>query len=291
MKPPCASRSHVSHIRAFLNRLIGLSPGQLDLEEEDEAHTSAFDLGDETGNATDAVEGGAEFSKPTPNSKTTTETEGEKRAQSSRRRRANREQLVGAVADLAATVAEKAEGSGLHCVDLLRLRAILMVLAAAGWDGKAPPKNALQVLPEFGDMEGAWPRLIGKTLFAYFGGRRKAIATLVLDDLYDQIPDDILECWASCIWAIQVTILAASRHREYLSLSRALESLRISIYEASGMRQEEMQEVRVLRVLDALSNRFGPDLGCHGAAILTAHQQAAKILPSSALFGAGSTNM
>jgi hypothetical protein len=57
------------------------------------------------------------------------------------------------------------------------------------------------------------------------------------------------------------------------------------------MRQEEMQAVRILRVLEALSNRFGPDLGCHGAAILTAHQQAAKILPSSALFRAGATNM
>jgi hypothetical protein len=39
-------------------------------------------------------------------------------------------------------------------------------------------------------------RLLGKALFAHFWGQRSAIGTLVQDDFYDQISDDILECRA-----------------------------------------------------------------------------------------------
>jgi hypothetical protein len=84
----------------------------------------------------------------------------------------------------------------------------------------------------------------------------------VLNDFYDQIPDDILECWGSCIWAIQTTLAAASRHREYTSLSRALENLRGAIYRVIALRQQEIQDARILRVLDALTKRFGGSLGC-----------------------------
>ena len=281
--------SHVSHIRGFLNRLLGVGATDPDTpEEEDAGHKGAFDRGDETENAEDALEGGVEFNKPPPDAQTSTDTEEERAARAARQRRANREELIDAVADLSEVVREKAEAEGLRCTDLLRLRAILMIIASAAWDGKAPAKNTLQVLPEAGDAEGAWPRLLGKALFVYFGGRRSAIATLVLDDFYDQIPDDILECWASCIWAIQVTIAAASRHPEYASLARVLESLRGSIYRVIALREDEMQDARILHVLDALSKRFGEALGCDTAAILRSHQLAvnALMMPAKLRVGA-----
>jgi hypothetical protein len=234
---------HVSQIRGFLNRLLDVGAGEPDLpEEEERAHKSGFDLGDETGNAEDAVERGIEFGDLPPDAQTSAETAEERTKRAARQRRANREQLIGAVADLSEGIAERVEGDGLRCVDLLRLRAMLMVLASAGWDSKTPPKHAVQVLPPAGDVEGAWPRLFGRVLFAYFGGRRSAITTLIMDDLYDRLPDDILECWASCIWAIQVTIAAASKHRDYASLSRALESLRTVIYRVIALREDEMQD-------------------------------------------------
>ncbi|MGA3310545.1 MAG: hypothetical protein ABSD08_18330 [Xanthobacteraceae bacterium] len=282
--------SHVSHIRGFLNRLLGVGANDPNLpEEEDAAHKGAFDRGDETGNAEDALEGGVEFSKQPPDTQAPSETEEERAKRAATQRRANREQLIDAVADLSEVVREKAEAAGLRCVDLLRLRAILMILASAGWDGKTPTKNLLQVLPEAGDVEGAWPRLLGKALFAHFGGPRSAITTLVLDDIYDQIPDDILECWASCIWAIQVTIAAASRHPEYASLARVLESLRGSIYRVIALREDEMQDARILRVLDALSKRFGEALGCDTAAILTSHRLAVNALMMPATLRAGAS--
>jgi hypothetical protein len=274
--------SHASHIRGFLNRLLGVGAVGVDAQEdENAAHKAAFDRGDETGNAEDALEGGFEFNKPPPEAQTSTETEEERTKRAARQRRANREQLIDAVTDLSVAVAEKAKGDGLRCVDLLRLRTILMILASAGWDGKTPPKNTFQVLPAVGDVEGAWPRLLGKALFAYFGGQWSAIGTLVLDDFYDQISDDILECWASCIWAVQAAIAAVSRHQESATLSRGFESLRASIYRIIALREEEMQDPRILRILDALSKRFGEGLGCDAAAILAAHRRTVSALSTS----------
>jgi hypothetical protein len=274
--------SHVSHIRGFLNRLLGFgSVGVDSTEDEEDAPKAAFDRGDETENPEDALEGGLEFSKPPPEAQTATETEEERFKRAAKQRRVNREQLIDAVTDLSEAVAEKAEGDGLRCVDLLRLRAILMIIAGAGWDGKTPPKSPLQVLPIAGDVEGAWPRLLGKALFAHFGGQRCAIGTLVLDDFYDQISDDILECWASCIWAIQAAIVGVSGHRESATLSRVFENLRTSIYRIIALREEEMEDARILRVLDALSKRFGGSLGCDSPLILAAHRRTVSALSAA----------
>ena len=46
-------------------------------------------------------------------------------------------------------------------------------------------------------------RLLGKCLFAYFGGNAPPIRRLVIEDYCDQIADDVLKCWAGCLWAIQ----------------------------------------------------------------------------------------
>ena len=267
--------SHLSYIRGFLNQLLNVGgPSPAPGEEESAAQTNAFDLGDETADAEGAIEGGIDFNKTSPPPAPSIESDDEMATvRMAKQRRANREQLIAAVDDLADTVAEKAASKGLRCVDLLRLRAMLMILATAAWDGTSPPKNSLQVLPPAGDTETAWPRLFGKVLFAYFGGRKIAIQTLVLDGFYDQIPDDILECWASCIWAIQASLAAAARYHEYQPLSHALESLRDSIYRVVGLHQEEMLDARIVRVLDAISSRFGSRLNLDREAIDASHRQ------------------
>jgi hypothetical protein len=258
-------------------------------EDENAAQKAAFDRGDETGDAENALDGGLEFNEPPPEARTITVTDEEKTKRAAKQRRENRDQLIDAVTALSETVVEKAEDSGLRCVDLLRLRAILMILASAGWDGKNPPKNRLQVLPTGGDPKGAWPRLLGKVLFAYFGRQRSAIATLVLEDFYDQISDDILECWASCIWAIQVAIAGASRHRESPNLLRSFENLRTSIYRIIALREEEMEDTRILRILDALSDRFGEGLGCDGPSILADHRRTVTAVAKAKIAQAGAS--
>jgi hypothetical protein len=147
--------SHVSHVRGFLNRLLGIGARKPDSpEEEDAAHKIAFDLGDETANVevsaesdvkplpsldafdeefgreqvdaeSHAMEGGVEFNKPLPEA-----TDEERARRAAIQRRTNREQMIDEVAELCEAVAERAQDGGLRYLDLSRLRAIHMNLAA-----------------------------------------------------------------------------------------------------------------------------------------------------------------
>jgi hypothetical protein len=156
--------SHVSHVRGFLNRLLGIGARKPDSpEEEAAAHKIAFDLGDKTANVevsaesdvkplpsldafdeefgreqvdveNHAMKGGVEFNEPLPEAQRPTETETETDEERARRaaiqRRTNREQMIDAVAELCEAVAERAQDGGLRYLDLSRLRAIHMNLAA-----------------------------------------------------------------------------------------------------------------------------------------------------------------
>ncbi|MDD4617053.1 MAG: hypothetical protein PHW76_08095 [Alphaproteobacteria bacterium] len=267
--------SHLSSIRSFLNRLLDIGETKLAAEEA-AAEINAFNLGDETSCAEDAIESGEDFNNPSSEQKPSAKAPEElSKMCVAEQRQATREQIISAVENLVLAIPEKARSKGLRCSDLLRLRAIIMILSRAAWNGATPPKNSLQVLPMAGDVDAGWPRLLGKVLFAYFGGNRIAIHTLVLDDFYDQIPDDILECWASCIWAIQAIIVTTTRLKEYESLSRSFEGLRDSIYRLIGLQQEDMQDKRIIRVLNALSSRFGNDLDLDYGLIEAAHQHTA----------------
>jgi hypothetical protein len=118
---------------------------------------------DETGNAEDALEGGLEFNNPPPDPQTPTETNEERAKRAARQRRANREQLIDAVADLSEAVAEKAAGDGLRCIDLLRLRrAMLMILASAAWSARHPRKMPSRFSPRRAMWKGlgraSWAR-------------------------------------------------------------------------------------------------------------------------------------
>jgi len=155
--------SHVSHVRGgFLNRLLGIGAREPDSpQEEDASHKFAFDLGDETANAevsaesdvkplpsldaldeefgreqadvageSHAMEGGIEFNKPPPEARRSTETDEERARRAAIQGRANREQMIDTVAELCEAVAERTQAGGLGYLDLSRLRAIHMNLAA-----------------------------------------------------------------------------------------------------------------------------------------------------------------
>jgi hypothetical protein len=201
------SGTNLSHIRRFLNRLLALH-GQSSgsgVDTSPDTLAAAFDLGDDVADPTKTLEEGSNFTQvPDAPRQPPADPDLERQAQQrhARQRRANRDQLIEAVASLQQQVAEKAQQGRLTAIDLLRLRAMLMIILAAGWDGVSKAASTLQVLPPSGDANAAWPRLLGKCLFAYFGGSAPVIRKLVVEDYYDQIPD-ILECWAGCLWAIQ----------------------------------------------------------------------------------------
>jgi hypothetical protein len=270
--------TNLSYIRGFLNRILGLD-GRLpksEAEMNSAELAAAFDLGDEVIDGAKALEHGADFT-PTPAAPRLDPEEAERLALAQQRiaqqRRSNREQLIEAVASLQLRVAQKSNGQ-LTSIDLLRLRAMLMIILAAGWDGASKPSSSLQVLPPSHDVNGAWPRLLGKCLFTYFGGSSPAIRKLVIEDYYDQIPDDVLECWASCLWAFQAIVDVASRTAELRTLTPSFHRLGEKIYVLMGLRPDEFLDARVAKTFDAFSQRFSQALKLDPDRLLAGHQAA-----------------
>ena len=97
--------------------------------------------------------------------------------------------------------------------DVLRLRLLLMILCASAIPCspsgccKSDSQARLRALAPEKD-EQSWPRLMGKSIFALFGGNYPAIWDLRIGSEHDQDPDDFIECWATCYWCIQACLVA-----------------------------------------------------------------------------------
>jgi hypothetical protein len=116
------------------------------------------------------------------------------------------------------------------------------------------------VLPLGADGEG-WPKLLGRVLFAFFGGKEAAIGRLQLAAIYDQIPDDILETWTTALWACQACLAAATSDRKLRHLVPNFASLRRQVYRATSLTQDALNIPQITAVLDSLSGRFAARLG------------------------------
>lgn len=260
--------SDLSHVRGFLNRLLEI--GSPSIAAADEADLSgAFQMGDEQGASDSAIEDG--FGEDDPTNKSTTPDDLRRKAIVSARRRASRQQLVDAVTDLHEIVRENASKTGLRATDLLRLRAIIIVLAASA-SGDTTSQSAVQVLPPTGDPEAAWPRLIGRALHSYFGGNRPPIASLTIAKQFDHVPDDVLECWGTCLWAANLSVLAAEKFGEKDFLRRQLATLRTAIYTFTGVLSPDMP-FQVSNTIAAMNARFAHRIGMQADAIERAHSQ------------------
>ena len=123
--------SELSLVRGFLNRILSIGETTSDSSSEiEEAIAAGLDLGDETANAEDALERGEEFSGASPpvgSEQPDAEAEGRKRAQV----KATRDQIVQAVDRFNERIRLKAEIRKITKFDILRLRAMLMIIAAA----------------------------------------------------------------------------------------------------------------------------------------------------------------
>jgi hypothetical protein len=168
----------------------------------------------------------------------------------------------------------------------LRLRAILMVLAAAGQPSTRAKKlvsagarrlTSLQVLP-LDDSERAWPRLMGRTLFAVFGGTRPAVRHLQLDAGHDRIPDDIMECWATCFWAAQAAMCALEAQKNLRAAARRFTALSRQIYLLTALWPEELECNSIKETIAKLSERFAGRLDLNAPQIAEAHRQTIKEL-------------
>lgn len=243
-----------SRVRAFLNRALGVTLVGLDAEsrpDNEREIVRALDTGDEVADGASAIEGGLELGQTAgPQAKT---------AHPALRRLADARAFGDAVGAFGKRMAEAKE---IGSKDLLRLRALLTAIAIAGCgDGTRKP-TAVQVLPTAakGSAE-TWPRLMGRTLKAFFGGREPAVRRLELEAVHDRLPTDVLETWATCMWAGETALTASRRTPSLAALVPILERLVEELTLWIALTPDERSSRDFIAVREALDERFQERLG------------------------------
>lgn len=272
-------------VRMFLNRMLAIDAVESQIsddEENEEDLKRAFDLGDEVEEAEKAIEGGGSFNLPPQGLLQRLPQKRQKEVERrNAERRANRGQIAAAVDGLRDRLRGRVTHGGLTTRDLPRVRAVLSIVAAAGWAGRdgtrikggAPlPCSTRQVLPISGS-DDRWPRLLGLTLHALFRGSDPPVRHLRIDVLHDEMPDDVIECWATCFWAAQATVVASASDHSAPKFTHGLKPLIESVYLLTGLTTQELLGDSIIGIMLKLGNRYSARLGFDVETVMTAHRR------------------
>lgn len=271
--------SESSLVRGFLNRILGMTGGGPADDDNDDDLAGAFDLGDETDNSQAAIESGQELGTRKKEPTSPEQEEEEVRKRKAAQRKATREQILTAAALFGERIKERQKSGALDNHDILRLRALLMIICAASSSGakNAPGPSSIQVLPGEGDQQ-SWPFVMGRLLFPIFGGRDPAIRLLYLSSEHDQIPRDITECWATCYWCLQACLAAPVSGKEKHRISQFLQPLTVLAYQLTLPTRGELMGADVITIMDAMSTRYAESMGIDPSAISKGHRAVIEVL-------------
>ena len=132
-----------------------------------------------------------------------------------------------------------------------------MIICAAAWperekaESAEPLRSRLQVLPAEGDVN-SWPFVMGRLLFVIFGGRNPAIRQLYLSSDHDQIPTDIIECWATCYWCLQACLTVPVLKSEHARIEPHLRLLAKLAYTLTLPTKDELLGDDVITLMDGM---------------------------------------
>lgn len=270
--PDGLAGSELSLVRGYLNRLLGIETRNAEAvpESGDDNLDDAFDMGDETSDGEDAIESGQEFAKP-PNDDAPKKSQDQLKRE---RRAEHADEIIGTMQGFEERIRDRAAHGTLNAVDVLRLRALIVIVSAAGWSGSSDSdgtgRTSLQSFPISGG-ELTWPRILGRALFAFFGGTRPAIRDLQIDSSFDELTADIKEAWATSYWAVQACLAAAGAHTDQARLAPSLEMLALRIYATTQLHVSELTGPEVLLQIRAMSERYAKRLGVDAARIEAGH--------------------
>lgn len=271
------SGSEMSLVRGFLNRILEIGDKDIELGiEVERSLDKAFDLGDETANAEEEMNRGETFDAKAGD-KSPEEKQREEHLRKAAQRKATRGQITLAVKAFNERISERKSIDTLSTFDVLRLRALLMIVAAAGWAGReidaagSRGRTSLQVLP-VQDGGESWPRLMGRVLFGFFGGNDPAIRHVKLDAVHEQLTDDIVECWATCFWCIHACLGAPCTKDEHAALARYIFALAERLYRLTGLKKDELLAPDIDLVMQSMSERFSGRLGLDAAGLSKGHE-------------------
>jgi len=164
----------------------------------------------------------------------------------------------------------------LDAKETLRLRALLMIIAASGFSentssSKIENRTLQQVLSPGNDVDG-WPRLLGRVLYTVFGSSNPAIRHLWVDATHDQLSDDLMETWGTCFWAVQTILAAPMSKNDKATFKKSLNNLDQLVYVFSRLSAEEMVCTQIERVIESLAKRYEERLGVQTQTVLSAHR-------------------
>ena len=276
--------THHESVRGFLNALIGKRSG-FDFTEEvvSEGAAPNLGMGDETSDAAADMESGdvqpdAIAAGPAPDA--------EARRQLRRRQRyvqdTQRSIVDGVDAFLRTLRDQVVGGRSLEAIDLLRLRALLVVVLGAGSErADLLPRDLVtqvhrrQVLPSNGDA--SWRRLVGRLLFDFFrdhgGVRTPLIKSLTLEsDDNLGLPEDVLECWATCFWTTCAMRVAIDDKGMAAQTSNSGDLLATDLYKFTRLLPRQALGAVVGEVFAGMSRRYGERLGASPEAIEREHR-------------------
>lgn len=196
-----------------------------------------------------------------------------------------REQLIQAVMVFNGKCRDTTVTDGLNEVHALKLRAMLMLIAASGTAKSEREMNqgrqdlrGIQVLASDGDH--SWQRLMGMLLFSFFAQTPPCVLRFRLDASMEQVPDDYLECWATCFWAVlaRVCLLDKSSSGRPLVITPKDQNLITRTYALTGLRPEELLEGTIPEIMLVMNGRFTARLGIDPVKIIELHRAQVKLL-------------
>ena len=269
--PTSFAGTDLSLVRGVLNRIVGAEPaGSIAHDEADDGATvvAAFSLGDES-----AAQGGDDDSGSNRDMLAMGQVRTPRATQV-----ATAKEIADAVSSFSKLTRAKREGGELSATDLLRLRAILLVVCCAALPpapegNTGPTRSALQVLPAEGSKQ-TWWLTIGRLLYAIFRPKDPAMG-LSLTDEHDRVPVDILECWATCYWCLQACLAAGVGSAAQQRIRSHVGPLTERLYESTMLTWDELVSGPVNETMACMSERLAERMGVDPEQIAAAHEDMA----------------
>lgn len=156
------------------------------------------------------------------------------------------------------TLAARAKAGAIRSREALRLRLLLMILLGKA-DAPLAPFGARKLACD--DSDTGWPRLVLILCAGFFHDSPSPIAVMAMDERYETLPDDLLEAWATSIWALALAQHCLKRARPEARLLAHFPRLIDEVRAKSGLRRTDLESAHGRRVLDRLGQIYQPRLG------------------------------
>lgn len=272
-------------MRAFLNSRISKLASYL-VVEEPEAPKPDLSTGDEPGRRNTAQANSNDpDEEPDPELPPSSDAKEDQSEQVRRYQRyilSSGRDIRKAIESFAANLREKALTQPLTARDLLHLRLLLMVVLRAGSNkanllskDAAQPLLRHQVLPFGAD---GWHGLVYRLLYEFFrdqSSMRKALIGYVhLEGMTEEFgfPEDVLECWATCFWALCAVRTAVDERAQGNRPILGEDLLAQCLYRLTRLNAGQATSETVASVFEGMSRRYGERLGADASAVWKEHR-------------------